>query len=176
VYWDITTTAPLTTPRTIANGSFVMTLAVPQAKVGLHRIIAVGQQSHMTVTSTFQIKPTVYLNPASGKAGTLAKLIGVGFGAAEQVAALWYPGYHVLNAASSSTVGTVVISYTVPQTSTGTYAVIGYGLTSKVAAAKLFTVTAALSPQHGSVLGVLEPPPSLDIPAGTVASIPRRRK
>jgi hypothetical protein len=142
VYWDSTAASPLLTCTATTGGGFAATLGVPQAAAGAHTLIAVGQGSGRAASATLQVKPAVFLFPGGGKGGSAASLVGVGFGAGETMAGLWYPGMKVLGAATANTVGTAVLSFTVPLSATGTYYVVGYGLTSKLTAVAPFGVPA----------------------------------
>ncbi len=141
VYWDSTASPALASPVTLANGSFAASITVPQAKLGAHTLIAVGQSSARTASATFQVTPAVYLSPTSGKAGASVTLTGLGFGAGETVAALWSPGFSVVGSATTNAVGSVVVHVIVPQKTPGLYTISGYGVTSKAAAGVPFTVT-----------------------------------
>jgi hypothetical protein len=141
LFWDSTASTPLTTATTLANGSFVVHLPVPQAAAGAHTLLALGQTSGKSASAPFTVKPAVFLSPNHGKAGSVASLTGVGFDGGETVAALWYPGLKVLKSGASNALGTVALSVTVPLSATGNYAVIGYGLTSKQYGAASFQVT-----------------------------------
>jgi hypothetical protein len=141
VFWDNGAT-PLATPTTAADGSFAANVVVPQAPAGMHTLTAVGQTSGKTAPAAFQVKPAIYVFPSTGKAGSVAYLVGVGFGSSETVAGLWYPGFGVLNAATSNAAGTVAVAFLVPAGAAGAHYVIGDGLSSKVAASVPFTVTA----------------------------------
>lgn len=142
LFWDNPLSTPLITPTTLLDGSFVAHITIPQTRLGTHTLIAVGQTSHKSASAPFQVTPAVFLFPRSGKAGSTAYLIGVGFGASETVAGLWYPGLRLLKTAGTTALGTVVLSFTVPLSPTATYEVIGYGVTTQAIAYAPFTVTA----------------------------------
>ncbi len=154
IFLDNTTGTPLATTLTTAAGGFVVAFVVPQAAAGLHSFIAVGQSSGKSTSSTFTVRPAVFLVPASGRSGSTAYLVGLGFGAGETVAGLWYPGASVLNSATSVAAGTVVISFTVPSRGAGTYYVAGYGVTSRLSAAAPFVVTASAALHSSARAGV----------------------
>ena len=141
IFWDSTATTALASPVTLANGSFSASITVPQAKLGAHTLIAVGQSSARTASAAFQIKPAVYLSPTSGKVGASVTLTGLGFGAGETVAALWSPGFTVVGSATTNAVGSVVVHLIVPSKAPGAYTIYGYGVTTKAAAGAPFTVT-----------------------------------
>ena len=141
IFWDSTAATPLAAPITLVNGSFALTITVPQGKLGAHTFIAIGQTSHTTASTSFQVKPAVFLSPTSGKVGASVTLTALGFGAGETVAALWSPGYSVVGSATSNAVGSAVIHFIVPSRSPGPYQVVGYGVTTKAVATAPFTVT-----------------------------------
>jgi hypothetical protein len=163
IYWDSTATTPLASAAALGDGSFGASVAVPQATAGPHTLIAVGQTSGKTASAPVQVTPSVYLFPASGTAGSVAYLVGVGFGASERVAAIGYPGFALLNAASSNTAGTAIMAFLVPASAPGVVYVIGYGVTSRVYAYAPFTVTAASTAgqagPHQAPVGPPPPPP-----------------
>ncbi len=166
VFWDSTPTAPLVTPTATTGGSFAVTVTVPQAFDGAHTLFAVGQSNGEMASAGFRVTPAVVLLPAaSGKAGSAVTMVGLGFGAGETVAALWYPGFSLLGHATSNAVGTAVVSFTVPAAAAGTYDVIGYGVSTRTAAVKSFTVTAASLSSAPSdraqkpAVGPVPPPP-----------------
>ena len=141
LFWDSTASTPLTTTTTLASGSFVTHVTVPQSPAGAHTLLALGQSSARSASAPLSVKPAVVLSPNHGKAGSVATMIGVGFGAGETVAALWYPGLKPLKSGPSNALGTVTLTVTVPLSPTGSYAVLGYGLTTKQYGAASFQVT-----------------------------------
>lgn len=164
IFWDSTSATPMITPTTQSSGDFTSTLTIPQAITGLHTLIAVGQTSALTASTAFQVKPAVYLFPASGRAGSVAYAIGVGFGRREPVVALWYPGFRLLSFGSSNALGTAVLPFRVPTSTPGSYDVIGYGLNSKGYAFSRFTVAVAAASTrpdgaHQPPIGPPPPPP-----------------
>ncbi len=162
ITWDTTATAPLTTV-TAALGTFVAAIVVPQAPVGPHRLMAVGRASGRMASLAFQIKPAVFVYPTSGRAGATAYLIGVGFGADETVAGLLYPGFNLLSAATSNSLGTVVVPFVVPPSTPGLYYALGYGVTTKAYALAPFTITAVSSSTTRQ--GLLPAPPPTQVQA-----------
>jgi len=142
IFWDSASTTALITPSTTSAGAFSATLTVPQSIAGAHTLIAVGQSSQRTANAPLQIKPALSLSPASGRAGSLVYLTGIGFGRGETVAVSWYPGGKLLSTGASSALGTVTMTFIVPLSTTGSYNVVGYGVTSKQVAMGRFTLTA----------------------------------
>jgi hypothetical protein len=55
VYWDVTSTAPLTTTTTANDGSFTTTFLVPPTAPGGHTIIAIGQDSDVPASTPFLV-------------------------------------------------------------------------------------------------------------------------
>lgn len=158
VFWDSATT-PLTTATTTAGGSVVVHVTAPQAAAGPHTLKAIGQISGRSASTPFQVTPAVFVSPSSGTAGSVAVMIGVGFGMSETVAALWYPGARLLNAAAGNALGSVALTFTVPLSPTGSYDVAGYGLTTKLAAVAPFSVTAlSRHPKAAPSKRAAEPP------------------
>ncbi len=159
IYWDSPASPALATATTLADGSFASSVTAPQAPAGPHSLVAVGQISGGTASAAVTVTPAVYMFPTSGLAGSVAYLVGVGFGANETVAGLWYPGFSMLNAASSNAVGTVVVPFRVPATGPGVYYAIGYGVTSAVYAYAPFTVSALSSFGASQVIPPAPGPP-----------------
>ena len=158
LYWDDPATQPLATTTALGDGSFTGSVTVPQAPARAHALIAVGQTSGQTAEATVQVTPAVYLFPATGAAGSVAYLVGVGFGASEAVIGLRYPGFSLLNYTSSNAVGTVVVPFLVPAGVSAGFYVIGYGVGSKVYAFAPFSVSASRA-RTGAHLAPTGPPP-----------------
>jgi hypothetical protein len=104
--WDGTTTPPVVTATTTVSGSFGTLFRVPQAISGTHTVVAVGQSSGRTASATINVTPAVRATPNSGAAGTQARVLGVGFGAAEPITLLWDTPRMVMGTATSNAVGT----------------------------------------------------------------------
>ncbi len=132
---------PLTSTVTTSAGAFSAIFRLGQAAYGRHLLIAYGVSSGITATAPFSVTPALYLSPTQGKAGSTVHVYGLGFGSKETVAALWYPGAKLLGTGPANALGSVVLTITVPLSATGTYAVVGYGLSSKQYAAAPFQVT-----------------------------------
>jgi hypothetical protein len=163
VYWDSTSVRPLVTATASPAGAVLTSIIVPPAASGIHTIIAQGQTSKSLASAFFQVKPAEFVAPKAGKAGSTAYAVGVGFGAGERVAALWYPGGTLLNTGTASAQGTAALTFTVPSVPAGTTAyVVGYGQTTKQSAAAVFGVTAqvpAASAGGGRWFSILMPVP-----------------
>ena len=68
LYWDSTATTPVVTATTTASGSFTTQLTVPQAVSGTHTILAEGQGSGQTATTTVSVVPAMRIIPNAGAA------------------------------------------------------------------------------------------------------------
>jgi hypothetical protein len=154
LYWDATSTAPLTTTTTDGTGAFSTTARIPPATSGTHTVIAVGQQGGSSSTP-FQVTPILKLSSSSGPPGASLGVIGGGFGLTagagealtETVTLYWLPGATVLatttSLAAEPLVGSIgPLTVTVPpQATPGSYRVCGKGRTSGVSNCWPFTVT-----------------------------------
>lgn len=145
VYWDITSTAPLTTITTTGAGFFVAMVRAPQAVVGTHTIVAVGQRSGSVGIATLQIAPYLVLAPSSGRSGATVVAAGIGFGATEPIIVSWNGGGQPLGSTISSAqgyfTGATAITFTVPSSATGSYRVCAKGKTSGATSCPFFTLT-----------------------------------
>jgi hypothetical protein len=146
VYWDSTSASPLASTTTSASGAFVAKFSVPQAISGTHTIVVPDQASAISATAPFLVKPRLALAPASGTAGvTTVVATGYGFGTTEPVTAHWATpmGAVLGNQTTTNSLGTFTganaITFTVPLSSTGTYAVHAVSPSSK--ASSKFTVS-----------------------------------
>jgi hypothetical protein len=115
----------------------------------------VGQTSGLTATVSLTIKPVTAVAHATGVQGSANSLRGFGFGANELVRAYWYPGLLPLGSATTNVTGTMTLSFTVPLSPTGAYAVLASGQTSRTMAMSAVTLLPALivrpaSGAHGS--------------------------
>lgn len=150
IHWDTTTAPPITTTTAAADGSLTATTRAPQAAYGGHSIIAIGQTDNQTATAAMQIKPLALLWHSAGSAGTSNVLAGLGFGAGETVRAYWIPGNIPLGppggvraTALGTFAGATGITFTVPLSPTGVYAVAAVGQSSHGIAVRAFSMTAA---------------------------------
>lgn len=146
VYWDITSTAALTTATTTSAGSFVAIVKAPQAVVGTHTLIAVGQSSRSVATAPLQIAPFLALAPSSGRSGSTVVATGTGFGATEPIRASWNGSSKLVLGSTMSSAqgyftGTNAITFTVPISATGSYRVCAKGKRSGATSCPLFKLT-----------------------------------
>jgi hypothetical protein len=149
VYWDTTSTSPVSSTTSTAMGTFAVTFSVPYAVSGTHTIIAVGQSSAISATTTFKVTPRVVLAHVSGQPGAQNIVYGYGFGASETVTATWgSTGGLKLGTATTTGLGTFsgasAITFTTPMSPSGSYSVYAVGKTSKATASTPFTLTPSL--------------------------------
>jgi len=130
LYWDRISATPLGAATVASNGSFKITVTVPQAVSGTHAVLAVGASSRLRGRATLRVVPSIVLLRTLGASGVRNKVSGYGFAAHERVTVYWEPrsGSGVrLGAAIANAVGTftdrTAISYTTPAAKPGRYAV-----------------------------------------------------
>lgn len=148
VYFDVTSTTPLSSAVSNGAGTVVETFLVPQAISGTHTIIAVGQTGHLVAKTGFLIRPKTFLKHYQGSAGSTNQITGAGFGPHETVVGHWNsPSGQVLGTTTTSSIGTfggtggiTGITFTVPLSPTGSYRVYGVGQSSGGVAFSTFTL------------------------------------
>ncbi|WP_054842103.1 hypothetical protein [Vulcanisaeta distributa] len=121
MYFDGTVVATVTANGTgYVSGSFT----VPStAAVGSHTVVAVGQTSGVTYVSLFYVTVAkIALSQTVATVGTAITVSGSGF-PANQYVVLCFNNV-VVNTAYTSSSGTFVTNFTVPQTPNGTYPVV----------------------------------------------------
>jgi len=130
LYWDRISATPLGAATVASNGSFKITVTVPQAVSGTHAVLAVGASSRLRGRATLRVIPSIVLLRTLGASGVRNKVSGYGFAAHERVTVYWEPrrGSGVrLGAAIANAVGTftdrTAISYTTPAAKPRRYAV-----------------------------------------------------
>ena len=151
VYWDSTSSTPLST--TTANSSCAISagLTVPVALNGAHTLIAVGQTSGQRGSATFTVLAAEKLSPTSGPTGTSVSATLNGFKATQPVTLhLDSTSGTVLGTVTTSTTGVATKSFTMPATTNGAHTVFAVGSGSPTATAT-FTVIPhlTLSPTSG---------------------------
>ena len=148
LYFDMTTTAPLSTTTSNSAGTFVDTFSVPQAISGTHTIIVVGQSSKIVAKTSFLIRPKTFLKHYQGSAGSINQITGTGYAAHENITAHWNsPTGLSLGTSSTNSIGTfggtgniTGITFTVPMSPTGSYKVYAVGQSSGGVAFSTFTL------------------------------------
>lgn len=143
LYLDLTGTAPLSHTTSLTSGAFVDTFSVPQAISGTHSLIALGASSGLTATVPFTILPAAVLLHAQGTGGAKNVLYGTGFGPSELVRGYWNKQPFTVTATTTA-LGSFGLSFTVPFSPAGAYAVYGVGQSSKAFGLAFFTIKPAL--------------------------------
>jgi len=147
IFWGSTVSTAVASVTSSPAGAFVVTFAVPQAILGGHSVIAVGQTSSKSATAPFTVAPKLAITPASGHHGSSATVAGTGYGATESVQVKF-------NCATSSCTGTLLgtattnatgqfsgLHVTIPAAAPlGSHTVGAKGLTSHGFATTTFTV------------------------------------
>ncbi|PZS08813.1 MAG: hypothetical protein DLM70_02200 [Chloroflexi bacterium] len=154
VHWDSSATTPLATATATSACAVSTSFLVPQATLGNHHVIAVGQSSHRSATASFQVKPAVALNPSAARQGTRISVSSYNFQPGEIVNVYWNSiGGTSLGSGTAGSNGTVpAISITVPQAPYGFYKVFAVGATSGAYGSQPFKVMPMLtvSPPSGA--------------------------
>lgn len=146
VFWDMTDATPLTTVTTTLSGTFGVTITVPQAISGTHTLIAFGQTSGLSATTTLRVVPLLHLVPYWGPSGSTVTVAGAGFGNAQGVVLHWNtPTGPVLGTTTTSALGSfggpTAIRFGVPATRLGTHLIYATGPSGIVQVISLFVVT-----------------------------------
>lgn len=150
IFWDSTGAPALRVVTASATGSFTTNVTAPQAAYGPHTIIAVGQVSGAAARASVWITPAGFLLISKGSPGQRNAASGAGFGARETVKAYWGSrGGPLLGSATTiptgAFAGITAITFAVPLSATGTYAVYLVGQRTGATATTTFTITPALS-------------------------------
>jgi hypothetical protein len=149
LYLDTTTSTSLTSTTTDDAGTFTASFSVPQAISGTHTLRAVGQSSGLQASARFTILPGTTLLHYQGYKGTQDVLKGAGFAPYETVTGYWQTpsGTPFPITATTNGLGTFGgsssfpgITFTVPLSPTGQYAVYAVGQTSGGVAHSTFTL------------------------------------
>lgn len=130
-------------------GNMALAFTVPLSPTGTYPVVSVGQSSGAVVTSTFTIMPSLTITPVHGVPGSVATIVGIGYGAKETVTIKWNCGTATcgstlaLGARSTNASGDFNrLHVTIPTTATiGTYPVAGIGKVSRAFAKTMFKVT-----------------------------------
>jgi hypothetical protein len=135
-----------------ATGSCASQTTVPDGGPGgSYSVTATGASSGLIASTTFQVMPTIALNPSSGGPGSSVSAIASGFGAGEHVA-ITYSGLSTGDCVTDAG-GSCTTSFTVPAIDpAGAWEVGGAGQTSQMCASAPFTQNVAslvLSPSDG---------------------------
>jgi hypothetical protein len=134
----------LATVAASGTGSASITVTVPAATGGRHKIIGHGATGSQSAAS-FVVVPSLNLKPGQGQAGSLIRVALRGYLSGETIEIQWRDpgGTRSMGFATASSTGSANATVPVPMNAApGTYAVIGRGYPVSYAEAP-FTVTAA---------------------------------
>jgi hypothetical protein len=151
VYWDSTASTPLFIATSGGSCAVTGTFAVPAVVNGAHHLIAVGQTSGQSATSTFTVVAAEKLSPVTGPVGTHVTVTLTGFKASQSATLHWkMAAGTVLATVTTNSTGGATTSFTVPADVAGAHTVYAVGSGAPTATAT-FTTTAAekLSPTSG---------------------------
>jgi len=145
LYLDSTASTPFATVTASGDCSLSTSFGVPEAIYGSHRIIAVGQSSGQTASTTFSILPTTRILSSGSTFG----LYGFGFGASETVTVhLDSPTGTVVGSAVANSKGSFSpVIFSKPSISHRLYAV---GQSTGATAFSVYVVTPSLSSNRSS--------------------------
>ena len=133
--WDSTSATALTTVTANANGSFIVTIAIPESIAGKHTLYAIGASSKKQTTATISVSPSLSRAPVEGAAGTKITITVKGFGKSEDVRLNWRTTTGpVLGTVRTNANGTGTITIALPSGAPGWNDYTGVGLTSGVRA------------------------------------------
>ena len=151
VKWDSTTITSGTVPTTTTEILFT----VPKTSGGSHNIYIYCPANFTTpaISASFNVLPSLAIDPTSGKVGTTVTVTGNGFAASEASVAVTYGGTSVATSLSADSAGYWTTTFIVPASTTGNHAVDASGATTTAAGVTdvNFSVTPAItvSPQTG---------------------------
>jgi len=142
IYIDNTGTFPVASVSTTSTGAFTAQFQLPQATYGKHSIIAQGGTSSIATSILFSVKSKTKLLHGSGAQGSLNTITGYGFAANENVSVYWATnGGLLLGTATTNSVGTATVSFTVPTGALGSYKIYMVGKTSGATASSTYKLT-----------------------------------
>jgi alpha-tubulin suppressor-like RCC1 family protein len=145
MYWDTTTTAPLTITVATANNTLLTQVRVPVTTAGRHNIIAVDQTNGKSAYAAVRVKPLLALAPNAGSAGSTTVVRGAGFSVGEPVRLYWDHPQQFVGVATTDTrgalYGSTEMTITVPlSTTAGAHFVFGVGQNSHAVGVGVFNV------------------------------------
>jgi hypothetical protein len=138
---------PVGTPKADSNGDFALTFTVPNEVPDSYGVLAKGQSSNDTASTTFTIKPggaTLTFNPTQASAGASETVTAAGFQPGETVQ-LSFNG-PVVASDIADTNGAVTFTFNLPNLAPGQYGVTATGETSGVTVNETFTIIAGPAP------------------------------
>lgn len=141
VYLDSVATSPIAITSSDNSGTIGSSFSTPQATSGSHTIIAVGQTSGITASSSFQVKSITSLQHTSGISKSQNAINGYGYAGNETVKAYWKTqGGLLLGTSTTNSQGTSTINFTVPSSTNGNYNVYLVGQSSGIVSSSIFTL------------------------------------
>jgi hypothetical protein len=151
IYANSTVLPPIYTATTDASGSFAITSTVLPGYYGPHPLIAVGQASHRSASSSFFITAASALQRSSGPQGSANGLGATGFGPGEAIQVTWTPGGVTVGSGTTNAQGTAVIAFTTPRVPGGLYHLTATGQRTHLSATSpfLLTPTLGITPTSG---------------------------
>jgi hypothetical protein len=118
VCWDSLTNAKETFTATM-TGSYEVAFYLPEATKGLHNVYLVDNTYAQKASATFEVLPSVKINPEEGPEGTAVTLNGYGFTASQGIQIKFKDT--VVTTTAANTVGSWTVPYTIPATPAGGY-------------------------------------------------------
>jgi len=150
-YWNHSTASVGTTLADSIGYLNPTTITVPSGSTpGSYAVTATGQTSQISTTSTFTIvAPSSNISVSSGPVGVNINVSGQGYAPGETVNILWdYTGPGTgtnVGQITAGVSGTVIGSFTVPTTTTGSYTVALSGATSQDESQSTFSIINSLA-------------------------------
>jgi len=125
VCWDSRTAANVVGTFTATGaGSHTLTFYMPEAKKGIHTVYLTDNAYAEKAKTTFEVFPSVKIDPAEGPVGTEVTLNGYGFTASKDIRVSFYQGEIKKGeekTAKADAKGSWTVSYTIPHTPAGGY-------------------------------------------------------
>jgi hypothetical protein len=118
VCWD-SLTAVKETFTTTMPGVYEVAFYLPEATKGIHNVYLVDNTYAQKASATFEVLPSVKIDPEAGPVGTAVTLNGYGFTASQGIQIKFKDT--VITTTTANTVGSWPISYTIPATPAGGY-------------------------------------------------------
>src|SRR5258708_16953322 len=134
-------------PTVNDGGSFSLACSVPNLQPGQYGVLAKGQTSNVTLTTTFTVNQgsaALTFSAPQAAPGASLTVTAAGYRPGETVQ-VWFNGASV-GTATVDTKGTAAVTFVVPTLAAGQYDVTATGATSSVTTTVSYTVLAAATP------------------------------
>jgi hypothetical protein len=151
IRWDNTSSGPmLGSVNANSAGAFTISVTVPDASEGPHRLIAHAQTSNkkpfldFTVTEPQVVDPRISIDPVQGRTGSTVVVSGTNYQPGERVELRWNASSTsapLLATATANSSGAFNAQVTIPNVVGGPYRIVGKGLSSGKNPTRTFTVT-----------------------------------